>query len=63
MGADATSNIETCRSGRQLRYAARPHAIDEMAPISEGRVEDVVAAILGKKSVCSFIVDFDGSAA
>jgi hypothetical protein len=34
-----------------------------MASISEGRVEDVVAAILGKKSVCSFIVNFDGSAA
>jgi hypothetical protein len=34
-----------------------------MAPISEGRVEDVVAAILGEESVCSFIVDFDGSAA
>jgi hypothetical protein len=34
-----------------------------MAPISEGRVEDIVAAILSKKSVCSFIVDFDGPAA
>jgi hypothetical protein len=34
-----------------------------MAPIPEGRVEDVAAAILGKKFVCSFIVDFDGSAA
>jgi hypothetical protein len=34
-----------------------------MAAISEGRVEDIVAAVLGKKPVCSFIVDFDGSAA
>ena len=62
MGADATSNIEACRPMWQFRHAARPRAIDEMAPISEGRVEDIVAAILGKKSVCSFIVDFDGPA-
>jgi len=62
VGAHPASNIEARRSVRQLRYAVRPRAIDEMAPISEGRVEDIVAAILGKKSVGSFIVDFDGSA-
>ena len=63
IGAHPASNIEARRPVRQLRYAAHPRAIDEMAPISEGRVEDIVAAILGKKSVCSFIVDFDGPAA
>lgn len=63
VGAHPASNIEARRPVRQLRYAAHPRAIDEMAPISEGRVEDIVAAILGKKSVCSFIVDFDGPAA
>ena len=63
MGAYPASNIEARRPVRQLRYAAHPRAIDEMAPITEGRVEDIVAAILGKKSVCSFIVDFDGPAA
>jgi len=62
MGPHAASNIEARRPVRQLRYAASPRAIDEMAPISEGRVEDIVAAILGMKFVCSFIVDFDGSA-
>jgi len=60
MGADAASNVEACRSGWQFRYAARPRAIDEMATISEGRVKDVVAAILGKKPVRSCIMDFDG---
>jgi len=63
MGAYPASNIEARRPVRQLQYAAHPRAIDEMTPISEGRVEDIVAAILGKKSVCSFIVDFDGPAA
>jgi len=63
MGAHPASNIEARRPVRQLRYAAHPRAIDEMAPITEGRVEDIVAAILGKKSVCSFIMDFDGPAA
>ena len=63
VGAHPASNVEARRPVRQLRYAAHPRAIDEMAPISEGRVEDTVAEILGKKSVCSFIVDFDGPAA
>jgi hypothetical protein len=41
----------------------RPRTIDEVAPVSERGLEDIVAAILGKKPVCSFIVDFDGPAA
>ena len=63
MGSNATSNIEAVRPVWQFRYAARPCAIDEVAPITERRVEDIVAAIFRKKSICSFVVDFDGSSA
>ena len=63
VGAHAASDIKALRPMRQLRYAARPRAIDEVAPISEGGLEDIVAAILGNKPACSFIVDFDGPAA
>jgi hypothetical protein len=34
-----------------------------MATIPERRIEDIVATILSEKSVCGFIVNFDGSAA
>jgi hypothetical protein len=34
-----------------------------MAPVPEWRIEDIVATIFGEKSVCGFIVNFDGSPA
>ena len=63
IGADAGADIEAMRPGRQPLDNLPPQLVDQRAAVTEGRIVDVVARILGREITGRFVMNVDGTLA